>query len=398
MRIPVILVAGQELTDALANELLQTAGTVVIRHRFDGQVVCRSMIMVQRGVVTTAQAPLELAHGCVSCTIRNDLLVLLRKVSRRSHVHRVVAHLGPWLEPEPIYWAIQNVRVAVGPGFQDGPAARDVEVVGVITGVDDAVWLAQALGDEELPDGRTVAQVVVAQAEFADILVCAQPSEDLPAVLARLNPTARVIANVDAVEDALRRIPAGSRRGRSDNPHGPLLAGQPSLQAAGKVQLIEFWARRPLHPDRLYGALDTLLENVIRARGRLWLASNGEQVMWLESAGGGMRVSSAGQWLAAMGASQLAYADPERRAMADAFWDERHGDRHTAVVVLVCGANSEVILDALRGALLTDEEMHYPDRWPQLNDPFGDWYEDPCSEAIPVRSRNGQTDDEKGQS
>ena len=29
---------------------------------------------------------LELAHGCVSCTIRNDLLVLLRQLHRRDDI------------------------------------------------------------------------------------------------------------------------------------------------------------------------------------------------------------------------------------------------------------------------------------------------------------------------
>ncbi|OSC40367.1 ribosome hibernation factor-recruiting GTPase MRF [Mycobacterium decipiens] len=391
MRTPVILVTGQEHTSAVTAELLRHPKTVVIEHRFDGQVVCRRMVMLRHGMVTSAEAALELAHGCVSCTIRNDLLVLLRKVARRSDVDRVVVHLAPWLEPEPICWAIRHVRVAPGPGFEPGPPARDVEIAAVIAGVDALAWLAQALGDEALADGRTVAQVVVAQAEFADVLVCSQPPPDLLEVLARLNPAARVAANADAVPDALQRLCAVSRRGRSDDPHGPLLAGQPPLAAAGAVRLIEFHARRPFHPERLHDALDVLLEGVIRTRGRLWLASNDKQVMWLESAGGGLRVSSAGQWLAAMSASQLAYADAERRALADAFWDERHGDRHSDLVVLVCGANPDTLRRALRGALLTDEEMRDPVQWRGLHDPFGDWHQDPCSESIPVSRATGET-------
>jgi len=54
MRTPVILVAGQEHTDAVAAELPHAPETVVIERRFDGQVVCRRMIMLQHGVVTTA--------------------------------------------------------------------------------------------------------------------------------------------------------------------------------------------------------------------------------------------------------------------------------------------------------------------------------------------------------
>ncbi len=79
--------------------------------------------------------------------------------------------------------------------------------------------------------------------------------------------------------------------------------------------------------------------------------------MWLESAGGGLRVSLAGKWLAALTGPELDGIDAERRAFADLSWDKRNGDRHTAMTILVCGANPADILDALHGALLTDDEL-----------------------------------------
>ena len=62
-----------------------------------------------------------------------------------------------------------------GPGYVDGPAARDVSIAAVMTCVDSPAVAEEALGDDELDDGRTVAQVVVGQAEFADVLVLNQP-------------------------------------------------------------------------------------------------------------------------------------------------------------------------------------------------------------------------------
>src|SRR6201998_3480755 len=97
-----------------------------------------------------------------------------------------------------------------------------------------------------------------------------------------------------------------ARRGESDDPPGPLLAGQPPLDSRGPINLVEFNARRPFHPQRLHDCLDLLLEGVIRTRGRLWLASQPEQAMWLESAGGGLRVSSAGRGLGALTGSGAA--------------------------------------------------------------------------------------------
>ncbi|MDM1886611.1 GTP-binding protein [Mycobacteroides abscessus] len=374
MRTPVLLVSGQTDTDAVTQVLARDPGTVVVTHRFDGHIVMRSVAGI-RGVTETV---LELAHGCVSCTIRDDLLVLLRKLHRRDDVGRIVLHLEPWLEADPICWAINTVPMRVGPGFVDGPAARDVQIAGVVSCVDSANWLEQALGDDELADGRTVAQVVIGQAEFADVLLVRNPEPEVLSVLRRLAPRARITARVGRVEQALDHLEEDARCGRADNPHGALLAGQPSLAADGRVELVEFNARRPFHPLRLHAAIDMLLDGVIRTRGRLWLATQGEQAMWLESAGGGLRVSAAGKWLAAMDSVEVQRVDPERRAFADLMWDYQFGDRHNAMTVLVCGADSREVLDALRGALLTDDEMASPADWDEFDDPFGDWHEDPC--------------------
>jgi G3E family GTPase len=376
-----VLVSGEGDTDAVTGALLRQPGTIVVEHRFDGHVVRRTTITWRDGELAVTEDALELAHGCVACTVRNDLLVLLRTLHRRDDVDRIVVHLAPWLEPEPICVAINHVQVHVGSGHPDGPAALDVAITGVITCVDSRHWLTRVLGDDGLADGRTVAQVVVGQAEFADVVVLTRPEPVTLAVLRRLAPRARITVGIDRVEMALANLEDDSRRGRSDHPHGWLLAGVPPLGADGMVRIVEFNARRPFHPERLHAAVDLLLAGVVRARGRLWLANRPDQVMWLESAGGGLRVACAGKWLAAMTAAEAATADAERRLFAELQWEYRFGDRHTAMTVLVCGAEPAPILDALNGALLTDRELAVPQEWRGYQDPFGDWHQDPCDEA-----------------
>src|SRR6201992_1278597 len=141
MRTPVTLVPGQGDTDAVPGGLWRRPGTVVVEHRFDGHVVRRTTITLRNGELATADDALELAHGCVACTVRNDLLVLLRTLHRRDGVDRVVVHLAPWLEPEPICVPINHVHVRVGTGYPDGPAALDVTITGVVTCVDSRTWL-----------------------------------------------------------------------------------------------------------------------------------------------------------------------------------------------------------------------------------------------------------------
>jgi len=98
MRTPVIVVCGQGDAGGVVDALEQTSGTVVVRHRFDGQVVVRT-VATQSG---RTDWPLEIANGCVTCTVRNDLLILLRRLHRRADARRIVVHLMPWLEPEPV--------------------------------------------------------------------------------------------------------------------------------------------------------------------------------------------------------------------------------------------------------------------------------------------------------
>ncbi len=375
MLTPVVLVCGQGDANGAAEVLAETPGTVVVKHCYDGQVVLRT--------VSTAQGasrwPLELVRGCVTCTVREDLLVLLRRLNRNHDVRRIVVQLMEWLEPEPVCWAIENVRVRVGPGYIDGPAALDVRMEAVVTCVDSARWLSQATGDDELDDGRTVAQVVVAQAEFADAVVLDEPQAQTLAVLRRLAPLARLTVGSARIPNALVNLDPDTRRGRSSMPHDPLLAGQPPLEPEGDVGLMVFSARRPFHPQRLHDALDVLLDGgVVRARGRVWLANRFNDVMWIESAGCGMRSEYAGKWLAAMTSSEIAYVDLQRCALAAADWHDRLGDRHVSVTVLVCGAEPQTIVDALRGALLTDSELARPREWADYHDPFGDWHQDPC--------------------
>src|SRR6201992_629347 len=114
MRTPVALVAGQGDTSAAVGALLRKPGTLVIEHRFDGQVVRRTLVVLRDGDwIVTEEAP-DLPRGCVACTIRNDLLVLLRKLHRRSDVDRIVVHLAPWLEPEPIRLVNKHTPRRVG--------------------------------------------------------------------------------------------------------------------------------------------------------------------------------------------------------------------------------------------------------------------------------------------
>lgn len=329
------------------------------------------------------RAVLELAHGCLSCTLREDLLPQLVRLAGPGGARRIVLHLDAGLEPEPVCWSLLHVLV-------DGaPVGDRVDLRGVITCLDAGTWLDDATGDAELAergfaalpeDERTLAQVAVGQAEFADVVVHTGTADAwqlarTDAVLARLAPAALRLRLSDLDDRVLLAdLPPAAHRGRPADVHAPLLRGEPPLDRDCGVQLAVFTARRPFHPERLHEAMDVLLDGVVRARGRIWLATRPDDVLWLESAGGGLQLGHAGEWLAVGDAAAWADAGPERRALASLGWDPRFGDRAQDLVVLAHDADPAEVEARLTAALLTDAEVAAGEEaWRRLPDPFGWW-------------------------
>jgi G3E family GTPase len=183
----------------------------------------------------------------------------------------------------------------------------------------------------------------------------------------------------DIVESSLRTDLPESPRGRPTHPFDPLLVGSPDLDPDCGVALVPFEAGRPFHPTRLHDALDVLLDGVVTARGRLWLASDPDDVMWLDSAGGALGIRHVGTWLAC--ADDTAQVAPEHRALAALRWDPEHGDRHTSLTVLCHRADPDTIVRTLTAALVDDDEIAQgPDYLAALPSPFGHAHRDPCDD------------------
>ncbi|MEJ2860779.1 ribosome hibernation factor-recruiting GTPase MRF [Actinomycetospora flava] len=394
--------ADRAATAAVAGSLRAAHGVLVahdLRGRGEG-VVHRRVVDDDGG----CDSVLELAHGCVACTLREDLLPLLLRLARDPAVRDVVLLLDPGMEPEATAGALH----ALVPEGADGPVTDVLALRGVVGVIDAGTWLDDAGGDDSLrerglglteDDERTVAQMAVAQAEFADVLVvagrCPTPWDRvrLDAVLDRLAPRAQrltvadppgsapeVVAELGAeIVTRLAALGPDARRGVVEDAHAPLLRGQPPLARDAGMSLLHVGHRRPFHPERLHAAIDVLLHGTIRARGRVWVASQPEHVLWLEPAGGALQVGSAGTWLAAGGTWDD--VDDERRAAAALGWHERFGDREQQLVVLVHDADPAAIVTALDAALLTDDELALGEAaWRRFPDPFEHRHVDPCAE------------------
>jgi hypothetical protein len=131
--------------------------------------------------------------------------------------------------------------------------------------------------------------------------------------------------------------------------------------------------------------LHVLLDGVLRARGRLWIATRPDEVLALEAAGGVLRVAQAGPWLGVL--SDWSQINVERALMASLRWDDRFEDREQALVVIVHAADPKVVNVALQAALVTDAELAAGEQaWRLWADPFGALHSDPCEPAEPAEA------------
>jgi G3E family GTPase len=216
-------------------------------------------------------------------------------------------------------------------------------------------------------DHRQVADLLVEQVEFANVLVINKcdrvedaQRECLLGILKKLNPEARVLLAVDAKVpfDALIGTGLFSMETASAAP-GWLkeLRGEhrPETDVYGLTSFV-YRARRPFHPARLETLLQRPFAGVLRAKGTFWIASHPERAWRWSHAGLSLRVDPGELWRAA-----LAEADgPDVFTMFGTFtagWDPLFGDRKQELVFIGIGLEKAELTADLDACLLTEAEL-----------------------------------------
>ena len=302
--------------------------------------------------------------------------------------------------PRRVCWAIEHVVVTGVVGQVDGPAARDVRVDAVI----------------DLPRRRTVAcrrhrrrrpatttapwrRSPSGRSTSPTPWCCVGPMQTrrLAAGPARTpswpgsHRGAPSSGDGDApdVERLLLDVPAGARRGELSDAHSPLLRGQPPLprrlrRHARRVH------RQPAVPPGTAARGDRRPARRCRRLSRPRVGGDPTGRSALARVGG--RWPAGGQCRPLAGrddaGANRSSVPTERRAMAALCWDERFGDRHTSMVVLVHAADPTEIDRTLQWALSPTTNSPTRRPWPPWHDPFGEFHEDPCDEQRITLRRN----------
>ncbi|WP_432377614.1 GTP-binding protein [Duganella sp. P38] len=312
----------------------------------------------------TEEKMVEMSNGCICCTLREDLLLEVRKLATEGRFDYLLIESTGVGEPMP---------VAATFDFEDeqGQSLNQVARVDTMVTVVDALnllndynstdFLAQRGETAGEGDDRSLAGLLCEQIEFADVVVVSKTDlvtleqiGEVRAVIKALNPGADIVY-AERGQVPLRKV-LGT--GKFDLEKASEMAGW-ARELAGEhtpeteeYGISSFVLREPraLHPQRFDHFLNHGFTGLVRAKGYLWLATRPEWAVVYSRAG------------------KIASLEPVGR------WAEPYDDRVNEVVFIGRGMDRAEIEQAFSSCVLTDAEQAAGETaWRRYPDPFPQW-------------------------
>jgi G3E family GTPase len=331
----------------------------------------------------------EMSNGCICCTLREDLLVEVNKLAQAGRFDYLMIESTGIAEPLPVAETFTFAD-------ENGVSLSDVANLDTMVTVVDAVNFmkdyeeakdlqdtGESLGEE---DERSVADLLVDQVEFADVILISKTDlaetadiERLTAILKTLNTQARIIpitqgqVDIDAILNTglfnferAQQAPGWLKEMRGEH--------VPETEEYG-IGSFSYVARRPFHPEKFYHFLHSTEKygKLIRSKGYFWLASRPEFAGQWSQAGGIASYGFAGMFWKAVPKENWP-TDPSVIAFIEAQWAEPFGDMRQELVFIGQGLDQANITQALDDCLLSEEDLlRGKAYWKTLNDPFPTW-------------------------
>ncbi|MCY8005098.1 GTP-binding protein [Bacillus haynesii] len=329
--------------------------------------------LVKKGdLIRTDEKLVEMQNGCICCTLRDDLLIEVKKLAENGGIDYILIESSGISEPIPVAQTFTYKDEELD--IDLGKYCRLDTMVTVVDGnrffedfaSGESLFERKQAADET--DSREVADLLIEQIEFADVLILnktdllnKEEQEKLFWSLRKLNPDCRIISSTFAKVPLSAIINTKS----FDFEKASQSAGwikelneehTPETEEFG-ISSFVYQKQRPFHPERLKRWLENWPPQIMRAKGFFWLASRNDTAGLLSQAGSSLMIQSAGPWIAASPEEEQKLAfeeDPKLKAG----WDETYGDRKTEIVFIGIDMNQEDMIRSLDQTLLTDEEMN----------------------------------------
>ena len=333
----------------------------------------------------------EMSNGCICCTLREDLLIEVRKLAEDNCFDYLVIESTGISEPLPV---AETFTFADEDGVSLSDIARLDTMVTVVDAVnfmkdyDAAISLretGESLGEE---DERSVADLLIDQVEFADIILISKTDlvneaelRQLESILRSFNTEAEIIPIHQGKIEPKRLLGTGKFCfERAQQAAGWLkeMRGEhvPETEEYG-IGSFSYLARRPFHPQRFFDFLHNTeaFGKLLRSKGYFWLATRPEFAGQWSQAGGIAHHGFAGMFWKAVPKDKWPQ-DPEYLESIADQWVEPFGDMRQELVFIGQNLKKEAVIEALDACLLSDQELLAGKAvWATLPDPFPEWQE-----------------------
>jgi G3E family GTPase len=342
-----------------------------------------SLVKEGGGLSRTDEKLVEMSNGCICCTLREDLLKEVEILAKENRFDYILIESTGVGEPVPVAQTFTYIDEEQGIDL-----TRYCKLDCMVTVVDAyRFWhdyssgetlleRSQAVGED---DTREVVDLLIDQIEFCDVLIlnkCDLVSEEelaeLEGVLRTLQPRAKFIRTANGKIDPKEIL------------HTSLFNFDEASQSAGWIKEMEATAHtpeteeygissfvyeraKPFHPQRLMQWMEKWPEEIVRAKGIVWLATRNDFAQSLSQAGPSIQFGPAGYWAASLPKAEresILQDDPELARV----WHEEYGDRINKVVFIGIEMNRATLVDSLDRCLLSDEEILL--NWNEFQDDF----------------------------
>ena len=333
----------------------------------------------------------EMSNGCICCTLREDLLKEVTNLANQGRFDYLAIESTGISEPLPVAetftFADEN-GISLSDVADLDTMVTVVDAVNFLKDYEEAKYLkdkGESLGED---DERSVADLLVDQVEFADLILISktdliddQALKRLIAIIKTLNTKAKVIpiikgeVELDKVlntglfdfEEA-QKAPGWLKEMRGEH--------IPETEEYG-ISSFSYEARRPFHPEKFLNFLHSTQKfgKLIRSKGFFWLATRPEFAGQWSQAGGIAHYGFAGMFWKAVPKKDWPQ-DEEYLSSIKEQWVEPFGDMRQELVFIGQHLDKEKMINSLDQCLLTEEEvLKGREYWESLNDPFPAWNE-----------------------
>ena len=335
----------------------------------------------------TDEQLVEMSNGCICCTLREDLLLEVKRLALENKFDQIVIESTGISEPLPVaetFTFEDEHGVSLNQFAQLDTMVTVIDAFNFLkdyASMDMLHQRGESLGEE---DERCVVDLLIDQIEFCDVLIInkidlidTEQQQQLLVILHHLNPRAKIqIAEFSKVPlDSILNTQLFDFEQAAQAP-GWLkeLRGEhtPETEEYG-IHSFVYRARRPFHPERFYQLTQNEWQGVIRSKGFFWLASAPTVAVSWSQAGAMARHGMAGYWWASIPPEEWPQ-DAESLAEIQKYWDKQVGDARQEIVLIGMDMNQQQLTAEFDVCLLNDDEMALgPQAWQNFNSPFQGW-------------------------